>query len=568
METIEKPTVINSDSAPISEISDKKILSIEEQKEEINKNYLPSLSSFQKILLKLKDDKNDDVLKEICPDVNYEDSKIGYYIFYNNNLKQLQELYEFELNKLIKNHPVILYHIKKYLNELDNSYDKGSYYDNPFKLFSYYISYYSNFNWSIVEKARTLANNLIKIKEIEKIGTDIKSNFSQIIITDKIEDIFKDINEKNNIYYNSNIYIEIENKFALLEFKYKDKLSYINELEKIFDEYYNKDIGEVSIESSKKIGFCYILNRASYYLEQLEKSLQNYDLELLKKCDKLRRKLNILLLDNRYKFVQNSKPILDIQIDRFKILNNDFSKISIYLQRIELKNFIKELEKSFQRKADNLSKENKFEFLSLKQIKEIAVLRDIDVNSNESLKEAMKDKIRKLKLEMKTKENKISQIRSEYAKAGITLAVNIALGNELALMNEIKKPQITKENNDNNTNKGDNIDILNKQKDEGQSQIDQLQLEIEEIKNNIENYNNKLEKINVNLNYDITFINILKLYLQLVRFNYQDRNDYEGVIITEEKKLALIKEGNDLNHHYEEIERLREYVIKEISKGK
>ena len=180
----------------------------------------------------------------------------------------------------------------------------------------------------------------------------------------------------------------------------------------------------------------------------------------------------------------------------------------------------------------------------------------------------MKDKIRKLKLEMKAKENKISQIRTEYAKSGITLAVNIALGNELALMNEIKKPQITKENNDNNTNKGDNIDILNKQKDEGQSQIDQLQLELEEIKNNIENYNNKLEKININLNYDITFINILKLYFQLVRFNYQDRNDYEGVIITEEKKLALIKEGNDLNHHYEEQERLREYVIKEISKGK
>ncbi len=567
METIEKPTVINSDSAPISEISDKKILSIEEQKEEIRNNYLPSLSSFQKLALKLKDDKNDDTYKEIRPDVNYEQSNIGYYIFYNNNLEQLKKLYEFELEKLKKNYPVILFHIKKYLNELDTSYDKSSYYD-PLKIFSYYISYYSNFNWSIVEKARTLANNLIKIKELEKIGTDIKSYFSQITITDKIEDIFNDINEKNNIYYNSNIYIEIENKFALLEFKYKDKLSYINELEKIFDDYYKEEIGEVSIEGSKKIGFCFVLNRASYYLEQLEKTLQNYDLELLKKCDKLRRKLNILLLENRYKYVQNSKPILDIQIDRFKILNNDFSKISIYLQRYELKQFMKELEKSFQRKADNLSKDNKFEFLSLKQIKEIAVLRDIDINSNESLKDAMKDKIRKLKLEMKAKENKISQIRNEYAKSGITLAVNIALGNELALINEIKKTQITKENNDNNTNKGDNDDILNKKKDEGQSQIDQLQLELEEIKNNIENYNNKLEKININLNYDVTFINILKLYFQLVRYNYQNRNDYEGIIITEEKKMALIKEGNDLNYHYEEQEKLREYVIKEISKGK
>ena len=31
--------------------------------------------------------------------------------------------------------------------------------------------------------------------------------------------------------------------------------------------------------------------------------------------------------------------------------------------------------------------------------------------------------------------------------------------------------------------------------------------------------------------------------------------------------MALIKEANDLNFHYEEKERLREYVIKEISKG-
>ena len=136
-------------------------------------------------------------------------------------------------------------------------------------------------------------------------------------------------------------------------------------------------------------------------------------MELLKKCDKFRRKLNILLLKNRYKYVQNSKPILDIQIDRFKILNNDFSKLSINLTRYELKNFIYELDKSFQRKAFNLIKENKFGFLNLKQIKENSVLRYIDINSNESRKEAMKDKIRKLKLEKKAKKIKYLKLNMQ-----------------------------------------------------------------------------------------------------------------------------------------------------------
>jgi hypothetical protein len=38
METIEKPTTINSDSAPVSEKTDKRVLSIEEQKMKSIKN--------------------------------------------------------------------------------------------------------------------------------------------------------------------------------------------------------------------------------------------------------------------------------------------------------------------------------------------------------------------------------------------------------------------------------------------------------------------------------------------------------------------------------------------------
>lgn len=566
METIEKPTTINSDSAPLSYKSDKRILSIEEQKSEINNKYLTSLSSFQKISIKLKDENNDDLYKEICPDVNYQEFNIGYYIFYNNNLEQLKELYEFQLKKLIKTHPVVLYHIKDFLNKLDQRYDEDTYF-NPVRLFSLLVSYSYQ---SIVENARNLANNLIKINEIKKKGTDIKSIFSQIIIRDRFEDIFKEINDKNKFYYLPETYSKIENEFAQLEYDCKDKLSYINELEKILDNYY-EDLGEVSIETKKRNGFCFILNRASYYLERIEDRKETYDLPLLKKLDKLRRKINILLLEFRYKFGQNSRPILDIEIARYKTLNNDFSKVSIYLDKGELKIFIKKLEEAFQNKASNLKENNNFEFLNVEEIKEIAVLRNVKIISNNDLKDGMKEKIEELKLKKKAKENEIKSIYTEYLKSGISLAVNCALGNELKLITD----NLKKENNDNITKKGDN-DIntkngendnnLEKKRDEGQSRIDQLQIEIEKIENNIQNYFNKIEKINIDINYDVTFINILKLYFKLIKEQYQVRYDFEGIIITEKKSMALIKKANDLYHHYEEQEKLREYEIIEISK--
>lgn len=559
METIEKPTTINSDSAPLSYKSDKRILSIEEQKREINDNYLISLSSFQKISIKLKDEYNDNVQKEIWPDVNYQESNVGYYIFYNNNLKQLKELYEIELKKLIKNHPVVLYHINDYLNKLDKRFDEDVYF-NPIRLFSLVVSYSYQ---PIVENARALANNLIKINEIEKKGTDIKLKFAQIIIRDRFEDLFKKISDKDTFYYKQETYTQIENEFAQLEFDYKDKLSYVNELEKILDKYY-EELGEVSIELKKKNRFCFILNRASYYLEQVENNKQTYDLPLLKKCDKLRRKINILLLEFRYKFGQNSRPILDIEIARYKTLNNDFSKVSIYLDRGELKTFIKKLEEAFQNKASNLKENNNFEFLNIEEIKEIAVLRSVKAISNKDLKDGMKEKIEELKLKKKAKENEIKLIYTEYLKSGISLAVNCALGNELKLITDnIAK----KGDNDKNTKNEESDNNIDKKRDEGQSRIDQLQIEIAKIENNIQNYSNKIEKINIDINYDVTFINILKLYFKLIQKQYQVRNDFEGIIITEKKSMALIKKAKDFYHHYEEQEKLREYEIIEISKG-
>ena len=146
-------------------------ISEEEQKNEILSNYLPDLSNYQQISFKIKNEKNEDKVFTIYPDVNFEENKKGYYIFYNNNLDLLKDFFTAELERIKHDHPIVLHHINKFLKKLNQKYDEDKYYD-PLRLFSRLISYSYQ---PIVDKARSIANNLIKINEIEKnIGKDFK----------------------------------------------------------------------------------------------------------------------------------------------------------------------------------------------------------------------------------------------------------------------------------------------------------------------------------------------------------------------------------------------------------
>ena len=55
------------------------------------------------------------------------------------------------------------------------------------------------------------------------------------------------------------------------------------------------------------------------------------------------------------------------------------------------------------------------------------------------------------------------------------------------------------------------------------------------------------------------------MYSQLYRRNYHVRNDYSGIILAEKRKLALVRDTNNVEN-MEEMVNLREYEIKEISK--
>ena len=423
---------------------------------------------------------------------------------------------------------------------MDLKFDFDSYY-SPLKLISKVISY--NYE-PIVKKARSIAKNLIAIKDIGKnYGTNIKSRVVEIKVSDNKQKIFNDELSYNEITN----YPAIESNFSILADIHKDSLSYIIELDKLLD-HYLKEFGENIVDIKQKNSICFILNRASFYLSNKEKLREQYELNTLIKLDKLRRKIDYLLLQNRFKFEQNKRPILNINIERCIILINSLKTTSIYIEKIELQKFIEELGFALERKANNLKEKRNFEVLSLNDIREIAQMRDVNINSSENMKEAIQNMIEEL--EEKKNDNE-AEIKSIVASLGMKLVRDtFEYISGVPPVNALKKEE----------KKGN---TEGEQKKEGMDRINELKAENKKINKKIINYRNRFERIKSFQNYDIAFINIMKLYTQLIRRNYHSRNDFSGIILSEERNMASINIKDSMT--FEEQVKLREYEIKEIS---
>ena len=163
--------------------------------------------------------------------------------------------------------------------------------------------------------------------------------------------------------------------------------------------------------------------------------------------------------------------------------------------------------------------------MSLDEIREIVQVRDVNIISYENIREAIQNKIEKLEEEKERNEAEIQSIATslgiQFVGDGIKTIAGVPPVN-----------QMLKEEKKGNTE--------GEPKKEGMDRINELRKENKKIERKIRNFKNKLERIKVNQNYDIQFINIMKLYQQLVRRNYHIRNDFSGIILSEKRKMASI----------------------------
>ena len=551
--------------APVPELNEiNEIVTIKE-KDLLIENYLPNLSNYEKIIktfeIKLDNgQKKDSKPYELFPNGNFTKEK-GYFIFYNDNLKNLIDLYKAYLGEYIKQHDFALLFkrdnlsevfkevVFEYKKEADNSY-------NPFKLVSGLISNY--WKQDIIEKSDILAKNLIELKKAQQNYNDKKICAVQIS-----ENLF---DEKLNIY---NFNIKYINEIESLKNEKIDEIQKLNLFDKKIDELKKEIMPENSRDKMSE--FCFVLNIISEYLSNFERSFETKTLDLLKIMNIIRIKLDYFLLDYRYKFVENQSPILNIKIKRYKMLCDSPGKTSIYFEKGEARNFKRNLREELDNKAKNIDNKYIFQDITIDEI--INIARNNNFNRLEDIIEGYDNSIRQKNYELENKKNEyITFIAKEslnfvfgdnnnnkinYNNNGVKQEINSSQMNQFLISdNAIKE---TKDKNTNTTDgekkessKEDSEKILEKRKNnlnnlgidsknmnndiiDKISKSFQMLQELNKIKDEIEILEKKKKRISDRFNYNLAFFNTLKLFC-LMEKKHIEKDDFVGIILEEKNK--------------------------------
>ena len=574
--------------APVPELNE--IVTINER-DLLIENYLPSLSNYQKVIKKFKIDLGKDKTKDsdpykLSPNGNYTQQK-DYFIFYNDNLKILIDLYQNYLKEYIKQNDFSLFfkkdNLEKVMEEIQYEYKpEADYSYNPIKLISGFIS--NHWYQDIIEKSNILCYNLFKLKETIGLYSDKISpeTMCAVIVSEKLFDeklIVKNFNDSKENSKCPKYFKEIES----LKNKKIDDIEKLNLLDKKIDELKREIMPENSTD--RWIDFCFILNRMSEYLKNFERSLETKSDDLLKIMNIIRIKLDYYLLDYRFKFVENLSPILDIKIQRYKTLCDSPEMTSIFLEKGESRNFKRNLREEIDKKAKNIERSYQFQDISIEEI--INIARGINFNRLEDIIDDYDRIIRQKKDELETKKNEyLTFIAKEslnfvladnnnkninYNNNGITKQISSAQMNQFLISDNVLKEK--KDKNTNTTygekkegSEDDSEKLLEKRKnnlnslgidskDMNNDIIDKISKSIQmwqninKIKDDIEILEKKKRRIKDKFYYNIDFFNSVKLFCLLEK-KHIEKDDFVGIILEEKNK--------DKSHE------LREYSVKKL----
>lgn len=574
--------------APVPELNE--IVTINER-DLLIENYLPSLSNYQKVIKKFKIDLGKDKTKDsdpytLSPNGNYTQQK-DYFIFYNDNLKILINLYQNYLKEYIKQNDFSLFfkkdNLEKVMEEIEYEYKpQADYSYNPIKLISGFISNY----WyqDIIEKSNILCYNLFKLKEAIGLYSDKISpeTMCAVIVSEKLFDeklIVKNFNDSKENSKCPKYFKEIES----LKNEKIDDIEKLNLLDKKIDELKREIMPENSTD--RMIDFCFILNIISEYLKNFERSLETKSDDLLKIMNIIRIKLDYYLLDYRFKFVENLSPILDIKIQRYKTLCDSPEMTSIFLEKGESRNFKRNLREEIDKKAKNIERSYQFQDISIEEI--INIARGINFNRLEDIIDDYDRIIRQKKDELETKKNEyLTFIAKEslnfvladnnnkyinYNNNGIAKQISSAQMNQFLISDNVLKEK--KDKNTNTTygekkegSEDDSEKLLEKRKnnlnslgidskDMNNDIIDKISKSIQmwqninKIKDDIEILEKKKRRIKDKFYYNIDFFNSVKLFCLLEK-KHIEKDDFVGIILEEKNK--------DKSHE------LREYSVKKL----
>ena len=375
-------------------------------KETIKKNHFPNLSNLP---IKINVDVDDKPLT-YNPNVNFIEEGKGYYIFYIDNLEDLRNIFAEKLKRYTQSHNVVLYFKSDNLNdsfkalEFNHAPDKNLPF---FKLCSQFIGY----GWykDILEQANLLADNLTILNKLKDEYSKEKT-FNMIKVSEKLFDERIKVFKKEELINYNKYSKEIED---IKEKKMKeiDKLELISNK---IDEYEEEIDPKISID--KKNEFCFILNKFSDYFKEYESLKETKGDEEVKIISNLRKKLDYKLIQNKFKHIQNQSPFLNISINNYQVICDNFDSMKIFIERCEVRNFRENLKQELENKAKNIQPKYQFEKVVLADIKKVA--KEIDFTSFENLISHYVKKINKSDSDLESKKLEIGALS---IKAGVKI---------------------------------------------------------------------------------------------------------------------------------------------------
>lgn len=568
-----------------------------EQKSEILKKYPPNLSEMQEIGFGVKTvaPNGELVEKRVRPDCHFRgDDGKEYLIFYNNHIKQLKEILYKKLKNNMDTHKCAFAGKNSALNSIANghrqnvdfeSFETSSFWDvtedwlddlytNPFWVCSA-VKFFQ-------KDANKIKNEGIKLAKSSGKLTAAVNKYGEVLDnsdTPCMAIISRDLNEPTVISSLEELNLIEKEIYNVMVSKnsYKYKIEQLNGL---LDKYIENFTPEASNMHAMK--FCFPLNRISYYLSNFEKGPQDENLETLKAMYALRQKINRLTLKHRFIFEQNKAPILNIKIDRCKIIVEDEHKTMIFLDCEGTKKFIRTIKEMLDSKASVLL--NKYpinEPFSKDELRKLA--ESLDIDSAQDLLDRAELEVQKL--------NK--DCDSQLASAGVSAmrAVGKFFTEDVEnLMSptinfkpkplpgqEVESYQFTQEEVEEyvKSQRQNNLNEVETRENDGDSYKNDANKDEKSLKNkdNRSLLKKAIDKLNLNsfqesslmdafekyLDYCVKlgklklkedkrdfikklkeneedYVNLLKLYIRLHRGKYEERNDFYGTLVTEDRQ--------------------------------
>ena len=554
------------------------------RKSEILKTYPPNLSEMQEIGFgAFKTESGEVVEPRVRPDAHFRaDNGKEYFIFYENHLDILRDTLYKTLQNLYEEYYTTFLLGRNFLN---NEANDGGFFTTLISLPGMWVTDnianldfllglfgLSNGVASARDKARLLMERSKElIKECESRELLRKSGIPTKGILTFVQKDLK--NPFVNIFAPSD-YNQIEKNFNDIMLAGSNDKNTIAQINSALDKYYEEMTPRASVGHA--VDFTFPLSRASYYLSNFEKDLQSKDEETLSAMFELRKKINRLTLEHRFIFEQNKAPILGITIDRCKIILEDEQRTMIFLDQQETKKFIQKIEKMLDSKASIISGQYSFEGFTGPQLRELA----------ESLKpESFQDMIDEMEKDIRTAEKECDKIKAasmfSAARAVKQFAVRddiIQFASNLLTDSGVstQSGQIQKFNENDvkeylsaqNSSKLSGMESplalavndLNLTPVEKSSLIKSFEqfLEYRDMQANLEIKKSKKDYLDEVKKDQDDFLNLFKLYIRLVRGDYNTRNDFWGIVVEEVKKCC-----ETVNKR---LRTLREYFIQEIQR--